>query len=105
VFGAAAAEIRGLAADRFAIQIDGAAAVTATGRAGEQDVVLSGVAVYDARDLDSRIARVDVSGVSEATLRVRERLEGRVEGQSTVEYIGRPVVNVSGGGSVRPIDR
>ena len=104
VFGAAAAEIRGLQADRFAVRIEGAATVTAAGRADEQEVVLRGVATYDARDLQSRTARVDVGGVSRATVRVQERLEGRVEGQSTVEYIGRPVVDVTGGGAVQHID-
>lgn len=106
VLGAAAAEIRGLDADRFAVQIEGAAVVTAAGRADEQQVVLDGVARYDARGLESRTVRVDVAGVSEAAVRVRERLEGRVDGQSTVEYIGHPVVNVTaaGGAEVRAID-
>jgi hypothetical protein len=106
VLGAAAAEIRGLDADRFALQVDGAAVVTAAGRADEQDVVLSGVARYDGRGLDSRVVRIDVAGVSGATVRVHDRLEGRVDGQSTVEYIGHPAVDVdvAGGGTVRPID-
>jgi hypothetical protein len=104
VFGAAAADIRGLDAGRFAVQIEGAAAVTATGRADQHEVVLAGVATYDARGLDCRAVRVDLSGVSQATIRVRERLEGRVDVQSTVEYLGDPIVNVDGGGSVRPID-
>ena len=104
VFGAAAAEIRGLDAHRFAVHIEGAGAVSAAGRADEQEVVLRGVATYDGRNLQSRVARVDVAGVSRATVRVQERLEGRVEGQSTVEYIGRPVVDVTGGGAVQHID-
>ncbi len=104
VFGAAAAEIRGLDADRLAVRIEGAATVTAAGRADEQDVVLRGVATYDARGLQSRVVEVDVAGVSRATIRVQERLEGRVDGQSTVEYIGHPTVDVTGGGAVQPID-
>jgi hypothetical protein len=106
VFGAATAEIRGLDVDRFAVQIEGAAAVAAAGRADQHDAVVAGVASYDARDLDCRAVRVDVSGVSEATVRVRESLEGRVDGQSAVEYIGDPIVNVdvSGGASVQPFD-
>jgi hypothetical protein len=104
VFGAAAAEIRGLDAHRFAVHVEGAGTVSAAGRADEQEVVLRGVATYDARALPSRAVRVDVAGVSRATVRVRERLEGRIEGQSTVEYIGRPIVDVTGGGAVQPID-
>jgi hypothetical protein len=104
VFGAVAAEIRGLDADRFAVRIEGAATVTAAGRADEQDVVLRGVATYDGRGLQSRVVEVDVAGVSRATVRVRERLEGRVDGQSTVEYIGQPAVSMTGGGTVQPVD-
>ena len=106
VLGAAAAEVRGLDADRFVVHIEGAAVVTAAGRADEQQVELDGVARYDARRLDSRVARVDVAGVSEAAVRVRERLEGRVAGQSTVEYIGHPVVNVtvSAGAELKAIE-
>ena len=64
VTGAAAAEIRGLDADRFAVRIDGAAVVTAAGRADEQDVFLSGVGSYDARALDSRAVHQDRAGSS-----------------------------------------
>jgi hypothetical protein len=103
VHGAAAAEIRGLEADRFAIQIEGAASVSAWGRADEHEVVLSGVARYDARDLVSREVRVDIAGVSRAVVHARETLEGRVEGESTLEYAGQPSVNVTGGGAVGPI--
>ena len=106
VLGAAVVEIRRLQTDRFAIRIDGVAVVTATGRADEQDVGLAGVATYDAGGLVSRTVRVEVAGVSRAVVQARETLEGRVEGQSIVEYIGHPVVNVdvTGGASVRPID-
>jgi hypothetical protein len=95
VTGAAAAEVRGLDADRFAIRIDGAAAVTAAGRADEQDVFISGVGSYDARALDSRAVHLDVSGVCGVVVRAREILDGWVGGQSTVEYVGNPIVNVN----------
>jgi hypothetical protein len=104
VLGAAGAEVRDLDAERFTIRIDGAAAVTTAGRVDEQEIVLNGVARYDGRHLDSRAARVHVAGVSEAVVRVRERLEGHVEGQSSLEYIGQPEVSVTGGGAVQPAD-
>ncbi len=100
VLGAAGAEVRGLDAVRFALQIDGAAAVSAQGRVDEQEIVLNGVARYDGRHLDSRAARVDLAGVTEAIVRVRDRLEGHVAGPSTLEYIGQPTVNVTGNGTV-----
>jgi hypothetical protein len=104
VLGAAGAEVRGLDAERFALQIEGAAAVTAAGRVHEQQIVLNGVARYDGRQLDSRAARVELGGVSEAVVRVRERLEGHVDAQSRVEYIGQPTMNVTGSGSVLPAE-
>jgi hypothetical protein len=104
VTGAAAAEVRGLDTQRFAIRIDGAAAVTAAGRADEQDVFISGVASYDARALDARAVHLDVSGVCGVMVRAREILDGWVGGQSTVEYLGSPTVNVNvtEGGAVSP---
>jgi hypothetical protein len=104
VTGAAAAEVRGLAADRFAVRIEGAAAVTAAGRADEHDVFISGVGSYDAGALDSRAVHLDVSGVCGVTVRAREIVDGRVGGQSTVEYLGNPIVNVTvtEGGAVSP---
>lgn len=104
VFGAAAAEVRGLEASRFAIHVEGAGTVSTAGRVHEQDLVLRGAATYDGRGLWSRAARVDLGGVSRATVRVEERLEGRVDDQSTLEYIGQPMVDVEGGGAVQPID-
>jgi hypothetical protein len=95
VTGAAAAEVRGLDADRFAIRIDGAASVAAAGRADEQDVFVSGVASYDAQALDSRAVHLDVSGVCAVKVRARGILDGWVGGQSTVEYFGNPIVNVN----------
>lgn len=104
VYGAASAEIRGLDARSFAVHVEGAGVVTAAGRADEQRVVLRGVATYEARDLQSRAVEVDVAGVSRATVRVQERLTGRVESQGTLEYIGHPAVDVAGGGAVQQID-
>lgn len=104
VLGAAGAEVRGLEVERFTLQVDGAAAVTAQGRVDEQQVILNGVARYDGRHLASRVVRVDLAGVSEAIVRVRDRLEGHVDGQSQVEYIGEPAVSVTGSGSVAPMD-
>ena len=54
-------QLAGLDADRFVVHIEGAAVVTAAGRADEQRVALNGVARYDARGLESRVVQVDVA--------------------------------------------
>jgi hypothetical protein len=92
--GSASAEIDGVEAGSFSLEIAGAGRAVVTGRADVHDVSLAGAARYEAADLDSRTVRLDVGGSSQALVRAGERLEGRVGGTSTVEYLGNPVVAV-----------
>ena len=62
---------------------------------------LSGAGNYNARNLQSRIARIDLTGLGSIVVRVSERLEANVTGPGAVEYYGDPEVTVSGGGTVR----
>ena len=59
---------------------------------------------YEAAELESWTVHLDVAGTSSALVRASERLEGRVGGTSTVEYLGDPAVAVEVGdqASVRP---
>lgn len=79
--------------------------VVASGRTDQQVVHVSGASNYRAADVRSRSAMVDLSGVSQGTVRVSERLVVNVSGTSFIEYIGSPlvVVNASGGAFVRKI--
>ena len=95
VTGVTAVDVKGIDTDQFRVNVSGVSAVTVKGVADRQHAVVTGVALYDASGLRSRIVDIDVSGVSIATVRVSEQLNGRVQGLSTLEYIGNPTVNVS----------
>jgi len=103
VSGASVAEIRGVDARHFLVEISGASSVTAAGRADRQTLTLSGASVYVAGRLSTHTTHVLMSGASSAVVNASERLEGSISGASQVVYIGRPAVDVSasGGSSVR----
>ena len=95
VAGVTFADVRGVDTDLFKVSVNGVAVVRASGKADRQRVSVTGVGIYDAADLDSRIVDVNISGVSGATMRASEQLNGRVKGVSSLEYIGNPAVNVA----------
>lgn len=79
--------------------------VEADGHAGTQEVELSGAGSYQARALESRSARVHLSGLGNATLRVTENLDAVLSGAGNIEYYGSPHVNqrVSGLGNIHRV--
>ncbi len=106
VSGVTTAEVHGVDARRFLVEIGGVSSVVAEGRADRQDLFISGVSAYEAAQLTTQVTHVVMSGVSHAVVKVSERLEGSLSGPSRVAYIGSPSVSVStsGGGTVRPQD-
>jgi hypothetical protein len=85
------------------VTLSGASAATLAGTAQRQLLNVSGASQYDAAALSCRVATVDISGASSAVVRVSDRLEGQVSGVAVLEYYGNPVVDVSGGATVRRI--
>ena len=102
--GVTTAEVHGVDARRFRVEISGVSSVVAEGRADRQDISVSGVSAYEAEQLSTRVTHVLMSGVSHAVVDVSERLEGSLSGPSQLVYIGSPSVrvNTSGGSTVRP---
>ncbi len=100
--GAADIALEGLAVERLEVDIPGAGKVSADGKAAQQTVDLSGAGTYRAKKLESRSAKVALSGVGSAAVWVTEALDASVSGLGSVEYYGRPRVrrSVSGLGSV-----
>jgi hypothetical protein len=81
-----------------------------TVRAGtttEQEATVSGGAHYRAADLESEVARLEVSGGSEAAVWVTESLDVEASGGSNVEYTGSPTIDqeVSGGSEINAANR
>lgn len=102
VAGASKLQIGDLQAAR--LKLDGAGATKADirGKVSRQDIDLSGAGSYDAGELVSDDARVDVSGAGKALVNVRKTLRVDIAGAGKVEYIGDPELrqSISGVGKV-----
>lgn len=103
VSGAGDVTATGLRTERLAVDVDGAGDVTLAGEADAQVVTLAGAGDYDAEELQGRSAEITVDGAGDAVVRVSERLDVRIDGVGSVEYVGDPVVtqDVDGVGSVQ----
>jgi len=101
--GATRVEATDLDTSYLEVTLSGATAATLAGTAQRQLLTVSGASHYDAAALSCRVATVDISGASSAVVRVSDRLEGQVTGVAVLEYYGNPVVDISGGATVRRI--
>lgn len=103
VDGAANLEGKNIATENLSVQLNGAGAITLSGKATAQDVVLDGVGAYNGAELASQRARVTQNGAGSAVVRVSDKLDAIISGLGSIEYIGNPQVtkSVSGVGSVR----
>lgn len=101
--GATQVEASGLDTSYLEVSLSGASAAVLAGTAQRQLVAVSGASRYDSAALSCRYATVDISGASSAVVRVSDRLEGQVTGAAVLEYYGNPLVEVSGGATVRRI--
>jgi Putative auto-transporter adhesin, head GIN domain len=90
----------GISSDKLIAQISGSGQMRAAGKAGSQDVRISGSGSYQADNLESKEARLEVSGSGHSTINVSDKLDVKISGSGSVEYIGNPTVtqDVSGSG-------
>ena len=65
------------------------------GKVQQQDINISSSGEYRARDLESVSANVILTSSGEATIRVNDRLSGRLSSSGNINYIGNPDINVS----------
>jgi len=106
ISGVGAVDASGIDTEQLMVDVRGVSIVTVKGRVERQVVRVAGVSIYQARDLKSRQADVELEGVSEAVVRVSDLLKGRLTGFSKLEYIGNPRVDVfvAPGCTLRRID-
>lgn len=92
-----------VAVEELSVAIDGSGNVDLKGSAETQDVRISGSGNYNARDLASANARVEVNGSGDATVSVRRELAVNISGSGNVSYSGgaRVTVKSSGSGTAR----
>ena len=103
VDGAANVEGKNIATENLSVNLNGAGAITLSGTATEQNVMLDGVGAYNGAELISQRAHVTDNGAGAAVVRVSDQLEAILNGLGSIEYIGNPQVTqkVSGIGAVR----
>jgi hypothetical protein len=73
-------------------RLSGAGSLKMSGTANRQDVSLSGVGSYSARELQSQVATVRVSGVGGADVNVAESLDAAISGVGGIHYLGNPTI-------------
>ena len=103
VDGAANVEGKNIATENLSVKLNGAGAMTLSGKATEQNVALDGVGTYNAADLSSQRAQVTNNGAGTVVVRVSDKLDAIVNGLGSIDYIGDPQVTkqVSGIGTIR----
>lgn len=95
-----------IGADKLVIESSGAGDLTLSGEVESQNVDISGVGRYNAKELESKECDIEVSGAGSATVNVTEELDIEISGVGNVYYIGSPRVrqDISGLGKIESID-
>lgn len=86
--------------------LGGAGNIEVSGIANEINLVLSGLGNFNAADLKSDKATIELSGTGAATVRVEKELAATISGAGSIKYFGNPHVeqNVTGAGSIKPAE-
>jgi hypothetical protein len=106
VSGGAQVRLQGIQVNVLDSLLSGAGDIQASGAAGELKLILSGLGNFNAADLRSNKATIELSGMGGATVRVEEELAATITGAGSIQYFGHPHVeqNVNGAGSVKPAE-
>lgn len=104
--GGAQIKLNGLQVNLLDSVLSGAGDIQASGKANEIQLILSGLGNFNAADLKSDKATIELSGMGNATVRVEKELAATVSGAGSVQYFGNPRVEqkVNGAGSVKPAE-
>lgn len=81
-----------LAARSLAADLDGPGRIELAGHVQEQQVTIQGPGLYEARELQSRRARVALKGLGRAAIWATDNLDIRVRGLGRVEVRGTPLI-------------
>jgi hypothetical protein len=100
--GSGSTEVSRLDTAQFVFEGSGSGKARLSGRAGTQEVSLSGSGEYDAESVVSRTVDVRVSGSGDVLVNATESLDVEVSGSAEIRYVGEPRVSqrISGSGSV-----
>jgi hypothetical protein len=106
VSGGAQVKLNEIQVDLLDSVLSGAGDIQISGTADEVKLVLSGLGDFNAADLQSHKADIELSGMGGATVRVEEELAATITGAGSIQYFGNPHVeqSVNGAGSVKPAE-
>ncbi|MGE5374804.1 MAG: head GIN domain-containing protein [Bacteroidota bacterium] len=104
VSGGAQVRLNGIQVSVLDSVLSGAGDIQASGTAEELKLVLSGLGDFNAADLQSNKANIELSGMGGATVRVEDDLAATITGAGSIHYFGNPHVeqSINGAGSVKP---
>jgi hypothetical protein len=105
VSGAGTLDLRGLDVEELRIEGSGSVKANVAGRATAQRIEISGAGEYEAADLASERAQVDVSGAGNVVVNAAKSLAVSISGAGQVSYLGDPALtkSISGLGRVRQL--
>jgi len=93
--GASNIKLSNLKVDDLKTEIPGAGKITADGKVKNQSITLAGAGNFSGHDLESKTAKVILSGVGSAQLWVTDELDVTIAGVGSVEYFGSPAIKQS----------
>jgi len=95
LIGASNAKVFNLKADILRTEIPGAGKICVDGKVKNQTVTLAGAGNFSGHDLESKTAKVTLSGVGSVQLWVTDELDVTIAGVGSVEYFGTPSIKQS----------
>ena len=100
--GTGSISIDSLMASDLVVNAEGTGNIELAGIIVNQELDLKGTGAYDAPDLESQTANLQVTGTGSAVLWVLDSLDVEISGISKVSYFGSPTVtqNITGTGSL-----
>lgn len=104
--GGAQIRLNEIRVDLLDSDLSGAGDIQVSGTADEIKLILSGLGSFNAADLKSKKATIELSGMGDATVRAEQELAATITGAGSIKYFGNPHVeqNVTGAGSVKPAE-
>lgn len=105
ISGSGNAYIGNLQADSLNLLVSGLGNMEIGGSVEDQRIELSGAGNYDAEDLKSNKARIEISGTGKAEMWVENELDVELSGMGNLQYYGSPILSteMSGMGTVKSL--
>lgn len=100
--GAGKIKINSIEASSLKVVVSGTGSIDVSGTVDSQTIEINGLGDYNALDLESQEATLNISGAGDADLWVHDSLDVTISGAGSVSYYGNPEVSqsVSGLGSI-----